>query len=313
MNVLVYGGGAVGLGISSCLIESGARVSIVAREKTAKVLSSGGFQRTGIFGNRRHDSEAFSAAPRLDPYLESSFDYVIVCTKSFDTKAAAVDLTRLHAAFAPCFVLFQNGWGNREIFCRYLPSDFVYNARVITGFSRPGPAKVDITAHAEDIHIGNFAGGGMEETAPLCTAISSGGVPCSFTPAIVEDLWAKMLYNCSLNSLGALFEASYGELADNPSSRELIDLIIDECFSVMTAAGFKTHWQTAAAYREVFYGSLIPVTRNHYPSTLQDIRAGKKTEIDALNGSIVRLAAEVGVEAPYNRMAYSMVKFKEGK
>ena len=67
--------------------------------------------------------------------------------------------------------------------------------------------------------------------------------------------------------------------------------------SAISAAGFRTHWQTTAAYREVFYGSLIPVTRDHFPSTLQDIRAGKKTEIDA----------------PFNRMAYSMVKFKETK
>ena len=329
MNVLVYGGGAVGLGVSSCLIESGASVSIIAREKTAKVLSSSGFQRAGIFGNRHHAPLTFRAAPCLDPFLESSFDYVVICTKSFDTEAAAADLARLSAgagagagaranrsagaASPPRFVLFQNGWGNREIFCRYIPSDLVYNARVITGFSRSLPAKVDITVHADDIHVGFFDGGREEEITPLCNAISAGGVPCSFTSTIVEDIWAKMLYNCSLNSLGAIFEASYGELADNSSSRELLDLIIDECFAVMTAAGFKTHWQTAAAYRKVFYGTLIPATGDHYPSTLQDIRAGKKTEIDALNGSVVRLAAEVGTEAPYNRMAYLMVKFKENK
>lgn len=317
MKVLVYGGGAVGLGISSCLITSGCLVSIIAREKTANSLSSRGLARSGIFGDIHHDPEGFTVASGLDQFLDDGFDFVLICTKSFDTEAAGRDLSRLlagtRAAARPKFVLFQNGWGNREVFCRFIPSELVYNARVITGFSRKLPAQVDITAHAEDIHIGNFLGDGEDDTIPLCRAIDDGGVPCSSTKTIAEDLWAKMLYNCSLNSLGAIFEVSYGELADNRSSRELLDLIIDECFTVMSAAGFKTHWETAAAYREVFYDALIPVTRDHFPSTLQDIRAGKKTEIDALNGSILQLAAEKGIGAPFNRMVYSMVRFKEKK
>ena len=342
MKVLVYGAGAVGLGIASCLIESGADVAIVSRKRTVAALSAEGLRRTGVFGDRHHDPASFTAASNIDPYLGRPFDYVLICTKSFDTAAVAAELSRLatsggegaSAAAAPPmvtadasavaraatsagqikphrFVLFQNGWGNREVFSEHIPSEAIYNARVITGFSRPAPAEVCITVHADDIHVGFFNGGGQGAIEPLCDAISTGGVPCSYTDQIIEDLWAKMLYNCSLNSLGAVFEVNYGKLADNPASAELLNLIIDECFSVMTAAGYKTHWQTAAAYREVFYSSLIPVTRDHFPSTLQDIQAGKKTEIDAMNGAVVRLADENGIEAPYNRMAYSMVKYKE--
>jgi 2-dehydropantoate 2-reductase len=317
MDVLVYGAGAVGLGISSSLIESGASVSIVARKRTVEILSSSGIRRTGIFGVKHHNPDSFSAAAVLDPFVGKTFDYVLICTKSFDTAPAAEDLARLIpdavSESTPRFVLFQNGWGNRDIFARYIPPEIVFNARVITGFTRTSPAEVDITVHADDVRVGYFEGGRMEEIAPLCETIRAGGVPCSFTESIIEDIWAKMLYNCALNSLGALFEVSYGELADDPSSRELLDRIIDECFDVMTAAGFKTHWENAATYREAFYGTLIPATRDHYPSTLQDMRAGKRTEIDALNGAVVDLAEKHGVGAPYNRMAYSMVKFKEAR
>ena len=367
MKVLVYGAGAVGLGVSSCLIEAGVSVSIVAREKSVAELAAQGLRRTGIFGSRRHAPDSFRVASNLDPFLANSFDYVLICTKSFDTAAAAADLSRLAARPAtdlsnlvarprsdvagavrptagaagaareaaagaarpttnatvpvasntteghgpPLYVLFQNGWGNREVFANYVRPEIVCNARVITGFSRTSPAEVKITVHADDIHIGFFGGGREREIEPLCKMISAGGVPCSFTNSIVEDLWAKMLYNCSLNSLGAIFETNYGTLAAKPASRELLDLIIEECFSVMTGAGYKTHWKTAAAYRDFFYGTLIPATGDHYPSTLQDIRAGKKTEVEALNGAVVRLAEENGMKAPYNRMAYSMVKYKE--
>ena len=120
-----------------------------------------------------------------------------------------------------------------------------------------------------------------------------------------------MLYNCSLNSLGAVLEATYGELAENTHSRELLDVIISECFVVMAKSRFNTHWNSPESYKEVFFGSLVPATKNHYPSTLQDLRAGKKTEIDALNGSVIALAAKCGVASPYNRMVYDMVKYKE--
>jgi 2-dehydropantoate 2-reductase len=310
MSVLIYGAGAVGLGVASCLLAAGVSVSLVARSSTVAALNRKGLSRTGIFGSVHHDPAEFRAADSLDPFLTERPDCVLICTKSFDTEAAGRDLSRLHAA-EPLFVLFQNGWGNRERIIDYLPAERVYNARVITGFARSDPAAVEITVHADDIRIGHFDGLRHERIETLCGAVTEGGVPCSPTDDITGDLWAKMLYNCSLNALGGICEMNYGELADNPHTRELLDRIIDECFAVMERAGFRTHWESAEEYREIFYGSLVPATREHYPSTLQDLRAGKRTEIDALNGAVIRLAEERGVDAPYNRMAFSLIKHKE--
>jgi 2-dehydropantoate 2-reductase len=313
MNVLIYGAGAVGLGVASCLLTAGVSVSIVARKETADAISHLGINRSGIFGDAVHPPHDFFAADSLGRLTVSDYDCVLVCTKSFDTQAAGRDLKHHFgdSLNVPAIVLFQNGWGNREEISRWLPEDRIFNARVITGFTRPDPAHVEITVHANDIHIGHFSGKENRCISELCTAISAGGVPCSPTSAIVADLWAKMLYNCSLNSLGAVFEASYGELADDPHSRALLDGIISECFDVMTGAGFRTHWDSAETYQETFYSSLVPATREHYPSTLQDIRAGKRTEIDALNGSVIKLAEAHFISAPFNWMAYNMVKYNE--
>ena len=320
MKVLIYGGGAVGLGVASCLLSSGESVSIVARSGTTVALNRHGIRRSGIFGDRHHAPGSFCATDSLGEIAAEEFDCVLVSTKSFDTETAADDLSRLAGATdasddaspRPVFVLFQNGWGNRETFSRYIAPDRVYNARVITGFHRPTPSQVEITVHADDIHIGHFDGRRDPAIDTLCGSIGAGGVPCSWTEDIVEDLWAKMLYNCALNSLGAIFEMSYGELADDEYSRELLDRIIGECFEVMTDAGFATHWSSADEYRDAFYGSMVPATRDHYPSTLQDLRVGKRTEIDALNGAVLRLAESQSHDAPYNRTAYILVKRKEG-
>ena len=79
----------------------------------------------------------------------------------------------------------------------------------------------------------------------------------------------------------------------------------------MTAAGYETHWRSAEDFLRVFYDKLVPDTAEHKSSTLQDIAAGKKSEIEALTGAVLALAEKYGVDIPYNRTIYSLVKYIE--
>jgi 2-dehydropantoate 2-reductase len=90
-----------------------------------------------------------------------------------------------------------------------------------------------------------------------------------------------------------------------------MERIISEIFQVMTAAGYSSPWETPREYIQFFYSTLIPRTAEHFSSTLQDLRAGKPTEIDALNGAVVRLAESCGVEVPANETMYNLIKFIE--
>jgi 2-dehydropantoate 2-reductase len=122
-----------------------------------------------------------------------------------------------------------------------------------------------------------------------------------------------MLYNCALNPLGAILDVPYGVLAKNATTRTIMNGIVDEAFSVMTAAGYKTHWPTSEDFLEVFYDKLVPDTAEHKSSTLQDIMAKKTTEIDALNGAVIRLAERYKAKLPYNLVIYNLIKFIEGR
>lgn len=310
MNVLIYGGGSVGLGIASCLIPEGAHVMIVARENTVARLRKDGLVRTGIFGNVRAKPGDFCAYSSLDEFAGAACDYVLVCTKSYDSQAAAQDLCRhsLCVNESTAIVLFQNGWGNAEIFASVFPKDQIFNARVITGFTRPVANEVIITVHADAIHVGSLFGGDPGRVEDLCRAIANGGIPCVSTREIEKDLWAKMLYNCALNPLGAVLNLTYGELAKDQSARVMMDHVIEEIFNVMNAAGFRTHWQRPADFLDVFYNKLVPDTALHKSSTLQDIMAGKKTEIDALNGAVIALAREHHIPVPWNKQMYDKIK-----
>jgi 2-dehydropantoate 2-reductase len=313
MHVLIYGGGAVGLGIASCLVRPPNRVAIVARPQTVAALKKDGLIRTGLFGPARATPDEFACHESLDQAGRGEYDFVLVCTKSFDSAAAARDLAGHGACIGEGarLVLFQNGWGNAEAFFAHFEKHRVYSARVITGFRRHRPNEVEITVHADAIHVGSLFAADLSAVDLLCEAIREGGIPCERTDAIEKDLWAKMLYNCALNPLGAVLGVPYGTLAEQASTRTLMNRIVEEIFAVMTAAGYRTHWAQPGEFLDVFYERLVPDTAGHRSSTLQDIAAGKRTEIDALNGAVLQLAQQHGLEVPYNQAVCNLVRFLE--
>ena len=315
MRALIYGGGAVGLGLASCLLKSGSRVDIISRVNTVRSLRKDGLVRTGIFGEFHAGPSKFGCCVSLDELGRQTFDYVLVCTKSFDSFDAAKNLCEHKSIFdeKTKIVLFQNGWGNAEAFTSFFDRQTVYTARVITGFRRHKPNEVEITVHADSIHIGSLFGAGLSVVQDLAEAINKGGIPCETTGQIGKDIWAKMLYNCALNPLGAILDVPYGKLAENKSTQAIMDGIVEEVFAVMPKAGYETHWKSAKDFLEVFYGRLVPDTAEHKSSTLQDIAAKKPTEIDALNGAVIRLAKTFDIPVPYNSVVYHIIKFIESQ
>ena len=315
MTVLIYGGGAVGLGLASFLLNSRVEVDIIARENTVAALRVSGLLRKGLFGSYHVEPQAFHAFSSLEEVPRRQYDYILVCTKSFDSLPAAQDLARNGWLFGrnTRIVLFQNGWGNAEIFASMFDTKRIYSARVITGFRRPAPNEVMVTVHADAIHIGSLFGGSPTELEELCELVTQCGIACQVTDDIGKDLWAKMLYNCALNPLSAVLDVPYGALAANGFTKGLMNGIVEEIFAVMAASGYQTHWVTPGEFLTVFYGKLVPDTAEHKSSTLQDILAHKKTEIDALNGAVIKMAAEHQIAVPYNTAIYSVVKFLEAK
>lgn len=315
MNILIYGTGAVGLGIASCLLQSAEPVTLIGREDTVAPLNSHGLIRTGIFGNISCKPEIINASISLKTISPVCYDYILVCTKSFDSLNTARYISSYPSLVNENtkIILFQNGWGNAEVFTEFFPEQQIFNARVITGFCRPEKNHVDITVHADAIHIGSLFSRNLSGLEYLCSLITTGGIPCEISYEIEKDLWAKMFYNCSLNPVGALFGVTYGVLGEWEQTRAIMNDIIMEAFHVMEQSGYTTHWATGQEYLNIFYSKLIPATASHTSSTLQDIRAKKRTEIDSLNGAIIALAKKRNIPVHCNRMIYNMIKFLEAK
>ncbi len=312
---MVFGAGAVGLGLSSFLMQEGHRVHLVGKEETVVALRKNGLKRQGIFGQACFSPQQLTASSNLAETGRETFDFYLVCTKSFDTENSARQLqtgSTLAHQKSP-IVLCQNGWGNAEIFTQFFPEKQVFNARIITGFVRPEPHVVDVTVHAQPVHLGSLFNGDSTCLQALADALSQGGIPSVITGNIGKDLWAKMLYNCPLNALGAVLQVPYGHLGENENSRSIMEGIVAEVFQVMQKLGYASHWQSAGDYLKDFYSQLLPSTYEHESSMLQDIRAGRKTEIEALNGVIVREGRNLKIDVSCNETVRNQILFLQNK
>jgi 2-dehydropantoate 2-reductase len=167
---------------------------------------------------------------------------------------------------------------------------------------------VEITVHADAVRIGSLFGSTSPCLSQLADAIARGGIPCETTDEIEKDLWAKVLYNCLLNPLGAIIGVPYGALGERRELRAIMGALAGEVFAVLERAGNRTHWESADDYLAVFYRDLLPATAQHESSMLQDVRAHRPTEIDALCGAVVALGQRLGVPTPVNQALTLLVR-----
>lgn len=317
MKVLIYGSGAVGIGIAATLVQSEVqsenKVDVIARGKTKSAIDHNGVKRTGLFNEITIPSKVINTYENLDGLKDKKYDFILICTKSHNNVIIAEELSR-HSDILDengKIVIMQNGWGNHDQYTKYFDKEVIFSSRIITGFSRPENNVSKITVHAAPLLIGSLFGYSAKYVHPLVSAINNGGIPCEATNEIEKAIWSKMLYNCALNPLGAILSTSYGKLTENEHSTFLMNNIIDEIFAVINAANFKTYWDNAEDYKKAFYEELIPSTYEHRSSTLQDIEKKSITEIDNLTGSIVDLGQKYNIPVPYNNTIYKIIKAME--
>ena len=240
MKVLIVGAGAVGVALASSLLSSGAEVNVFARGETADYISKNGVARRGLFGDMDFGADRIKVYRNYSD-IPTAMDFVIVTAKTLANEeiAAALDRNRHIFHKDTKIIIGQNGWGNVDKYLKYFDSDRIFCARIITGFQRINPGTSNITVHTAPVLLGSLFGADESVLKPLAEKINSAGIPCECSDELEQALWAKMLYNTTLNPLGAILRCSYGKLTENPYSVAIMNQLIDETFAVINAYGFK--------------------------------------------------------------------------
>lgn len=312
-DYLIYGAGAIGSVLGGFLHKIGRRVTYAGRGEHFRVFSEKGLRITGIWGE--HNVPAQEVRIHSLPVPKKQFSIILLCVKSKDTEAAA-HLAGPLLKEDGIMVSMQNGLNNWEAIARQVGDDRTVGARVIFGAEILEPGHARVTVNADDVLLGEpFLPVNRRLLQALQEDLSLSGIPSRIVRRddIWAAIWGKVLYNCSLNPLGALLEVAYGKLGENAETRGIIKVIIEEIFLVMRAKGVKVPYQDADEYYRYLMERQLPPTAGHRASMLQDILLGRQTEIDALNGAISQYARDYGISTPYNDLLTALIKFKEKK
>jgi 2-dehydropantoate 2-reductase len=237
-----------------------------------------------------------------DPAELPACEYGIVATKSMHTGSALAATAHAFRDGAVCSV--QNGAGNEELVAEHV-------REVIRGTTFPAghvvePGHVGWDTKGET-HIGPFepSPAPLEKVRELADACTRAGMPTHALEDARGAQWRKLIFNAASNAIGALTGFTHGRIAEFPPTRELAWAVMAEGRAVSDAQGIVLDQSPEelfdhAARKDVAYG--------HKPSMLQDVEAGRETEIDFLNGAIVAFGERHGVDAPLNRALTALVK-----
>ena len=229
-------------------------------------------------------------------------DFGIVATKAMHTSAAITETA--HAFAGGCVATVQNGLGNEEALAEQV-------ARVIRGTTFPA-GKIVAPGHVQwdvkgDTTFGPFepAPAPIEEVERLADVCTRAGMPATAVSDARGPQWRKVIFNASTNPIGALTGLTHGRVCEDPALRALVSALVDEGKAVAAAQGIELD---ADPEELIDHAARPDVAYDHKASMLQDVEAHRRTEIDYLNGGIVRFGDEHGVPTPHNRAIWALVR-----
>ena len=189
----------------------------------------------------------------------------------------------------------------------------VYASAMMIGMERQGLAHVEVKAAASPLMTGSLFGEALGPLEAFVAASGGGFVSIRVDPAIRQTLYFKLLFNACMNPTGALTGFTYGDLVSNPATRDLIARLADETLAVFAADCAYRPAQDGTSYlRDMLAPAVLARSSGHRSSMVQDMEAGRRTEIDALNGAVAAMGARLGIATPTHDAIISLIRARSG-
>jgi 2-dehydropantoate 2-reductase len=300
MKITVVGAGAMGASYGGHLARSGHEVALLDTwQDHVDAINRDGLRVDGVLGDHRIKVPASAA-----PDAARNADVAIVFVDANNTAKAGEILADLLApdGFA---ITFQNGIGNVERLQAALGKARVLGGSSMCSAASRGPGHVALT-HLGRTTIGETDGAVRPRTEALAAALNGAGFETELAPDIMAVVWEKFALNCCINAIAASTGLRGGEITRLPELDAFQDRIIDEVMAVTHAKGIRLPTPDLPA-------KIKAHSRKKFnkPSMLQHVEAGRRTEIDALNGALLREAAALGIDVPCNEALVALLKGRE--
>ena len=307
MRIMFVGVGALGSYFGGALAEAGHDVTLLIRNKAHRDA----IRADGLILHRD------GVEARIDPVVVDTetagdagiADIVIVFTKTGATKAALQAATPVIGPDTR-LVTVQNGLGNAEALAAFVPMDQVIYGTTMA----PGDMVAPGVVSTHGSHVTQFRAAGESPVTArmaddLAAMLSAAGIDTRVNPDVDRVIWAKVAFNCAMNSLCALLDTSPGPLLDSGEMKALVTATIMEGCDVAAAVGVEVDRDGVRRTLDMVHRE----HREHVPSMLVDFRNRQPTEIGSLNGAVVALGARHGVPTPRNETLLALVRAREAQ
>jgi 2-dehydropantoate 2-reductase len=316
LRITVLGSGSVGLAIAATYAHAGADVTLLARGSTVNLLRQDGITVSGVSGNHQIDSHRLTVSDAASPSSDDiNCDFLIVATKAYQVQEVLKALKAfISSGVAPrAVLLLQNGWGSADEARTILPDEVaIFSSIMMIGIERRSPTHVNVNVQASPIRVGTLFAAASENMKEAVELGQNGFLPITYEDNIEPAILNKFLFNTCLNAIGAVTRMTYGELVTNGHTRHLITHVADETIRVVQLERKLALAANGADYVEnSLTPFILPKAAAHRSSMLQDVEAGRRTEIDYLNGAIVRMGKGQGIATPYNDAVSSLIRARE--
>ena len=294
MKIAIMGAGAVGSYYGGLLARTGHAVTLIGRAGHVAAVERDGLRLQTLAFDERVPVRASS-----DPAAVAGADWVLCCVKSNDTEVAA-------AAIAPCLhektlvLSLQNGIDNAERLQALLPRHPVQPVLVYAAVELAGPG------HLRHHGRGELVIGAGPDSEAIATTFADAGVPVQVLPDLRAAQWSKLVVNCAYNALSAISRLPYGRMIQGAGIEATMHAAVDECLAVARAEGIHLPADLWLQVR-----TLADAMPTQQSSTAQDLARGRRSEIDQLNGHVVRRGEALGVPTPVNRTLHALVRLLE--
>ncbi|MBU0515686.1 MAG: 2-dehydropantoate 2-reductase [Proteobacteria bacterium] len=297
MKIVVIGPGAMGCLFAGYLQAAGFEASLLDyKSDRAVLIHRQGLIITGVRGDHEvHVPTGINVVDLADA------DLVLVCVKAYATAAVADEIAGVQPG--PRWVLtLQNGVGNVEILSEKLGAERVIGGVTTAGAFVHSPGAVQHAGEGDTI-IGRAAGDNAE-LGPVVEALTRAGFKPDVKPDVQNLIWSKLVVNVGINALGAITRLRNGALIEHQGTAAIMAGAVGEVVAVAEARGIELlHPDPLEAVRTVCRN-----TSGNTCSMLGDVLAQRRTEIDFINGAVVREGSALGIETPVNRVLTDLVQ-----
>jgi 2-dehydropantoate 2-reductase len=296
-RVAVVGAGAMGSIFGAGFTEAGYETVLVDVDPRLVEALSNGLTIVSQDGTERQ----VSVTATSDPDSVAPVDLAVFCVKCYHTEAAAT-ASRAFVGPRTLVASLQNGWGNGAVLASvYAPGQIVlgvtYNSGTVLDLARIGHLGIGPT------FVGAYEGAASSGAERVARVLGDGGFETTVATPVVPEIWKKLIVNAAALPAAALIGATAEQVADHELLRGLVAETTREAVAVARALGYEIDERERIDYILGLLERAGP-TRG---SMVQDLAAGRRTEITVINGAVVRAADELQVAVPVNRTLVALV------